>query len=140
MKAGLSRIGSLGGLLVAGFVVARVSLGALPFWVTALGVLGEMAICGRLSGCVPGSHGGARARVKSRSHAAKAGSRARSESQRFGLHRNNRTPPRPAQRALRPPAAPLPTERYSLQRKVICPRLAGKASLPPPNASVSASP
>jgi hypothetical protein len=40
MKAGLSRIGSLGGLLVAAFVVARLSLGALPFWVTALGVLG----------------------------------------------------------------------------------------------------
>ena len=38
------------------------------------------------------------------------------------------------------PPRPFPTERYSLQRKVICPRLTGKASLPPPNASVSASP
>lgn len=40
MNAALSRIGSLGGLLVACFCAARLYLGSLPIWMTVLGVLG----------------------------------------------------------------------------------------------------
>jgi hypothetical protein len=40
MNGAQAKIGSLGGLLVACFVLARVFLGRPPFWVTSLGVVG----------------------------------------------------------------------------------------------------
>jgi hypothetical protein len=40
MKRALAKVGALGGVLVSGFVLARILLGRPPFWATSLGIVG----------------------------------------------------------------------------------------------------